>query len=227
MIQQTYTGSNNQTIAPLVMGVAHRVDVACFQVPPIDKASCGISHSSRKVRFGNSVCTAIPKWNSLVIDERTEYCRGDNNNVIATDIPRRGQMITRIIIDYHYINTQSGETTARKLNWQKVIPQGITVLAGYFNDHTIQWDSRCQVQQNAVFCDDMIDKNSLQSGDNDKATHDYTKKNHEGQSIIKLTLAHCLFTEWFILADDYATVSNYKVIQWKVGADRHEDISKM
>jgi hypothetical protein len=81
----------------------------------------------------------------LVVDERTDLSRGANEVVIATDIRRSGERITRIVNVYDQKNTHSGERPARMLDWRRVIRQGSTVLAGDFNAHSIQWDPRCQV----------------------------------------------------------------------------------
>jgi len=72
-----------------------------------------------------------------VVDERTNLSRGANEDVIATDVRRRGERITRIVNVYDQKNSHSEERPARKLNRQRVIRQGSTVLAGDFNAHSI------------------------------------------------------------------------------------------
>jgi hypothetical protein len=99
-----------------------------------------------------------------VVDEQTDLSRGVNEDVIATDLRRRGERITAIVNVYDQKNTDSGERPARKLNWQRVIRQGGTVLAGDFNAHSKQWDPRCQVQWDAAFWEDVIGKNGLEIG---------------------------------------------------------------
>jgi len=111
-----------------------------------------------------------------VVDDRTDSSRGATNNVIATDVRRRGETITRIINIYDQRTTQSGQRLARKLNWQRVIRQGGTVLEGDFNAHSIRWDPQCQVQWNAEFWDDVIDKNGLEIGNDGRATHHWSEK---------------------------------------------------
>jgi hypothetical protein len=81
----------------------------------------------------------------LEVDEWTDLSRGANEDDIATDVRRRGESITRIVNVYDQKNTHSGERPAQKLNWQRVIRQGGTVLAGDLNAHSKRWDPRCQV----------------------------------------------------------------------------------
>jgi len=80
-----------------------------------------------------------------------DLSRGANDDVIATDVRRRGEKIRRIVNIYDQKDARSGERPARKLDWQRVIRQGGTVLAGHFNAHSKQWDPRCQVQRDATF----------------------------------------------------------------------------
>jgi hypothetical protein len=64
-----------------------------------------------------------------VVNERTDLCRGANDNVMATDIRRRGELITRIFDIYNQKDTRSAERArpAWKLNCQRVIRQCGTV----------------------------------------------------------------------------------------------------
>ena len=73
----------------------------------------------------------------------------------------------------------------------------------------------------------MIDKNGLQCGNNGRATHHWTIEDHEGKSVIAVTLGNCPITEWSIPANNHTTGSDNKVTEWKVEADRLEDISRM
>jgi len=160
----------------------------------------------------------------LVVDEQTDLSRGANEYVIATNVRRRGERITRIVNVYNQKNTHSGERPASKLNWQRVIRQGSTVLAGAFNAHSIRWDPRCQVQRDAVFWEDVIDENGLEIGNDGEATHHWTREGHEGESVIDLTLANRSITKWSILADDnHPTGSDHEVIEWEVEVDRQEE----
>jgi len=115
---------------------------------------------------------------------------------------------------------QSGERPAQKLNWQRLIRQGGTVLAGDFTAHSTQWDPRCQVQQNGKFLENVIDENGLEIGNDGRATHQWTREGHEGESFIDLTLANRPITKWPILADDHTTGSDHEVIEWEVETDR-------
>jgi hypothetical protein len=158
-----------------------------------------------------------------VVDERTDLSRGANEDVIATDGRRRGERTTRIVNVYDQKNTHSGERPARKLNWQRVIRQGGTVLAGDFNAHSKRWDPRCQVQRDAAFWEDVIDENGLEIGNDGRPTHHWTREDQEGESVIDLTLANRPIVKWTILADDHATGSDHEVIEWEVGVDRQEE----
>jgi hypothetical protein len=80
-----------------------------------------------------------------VVDERTDLSRVANDDVIVNDVLSRGEMITRIFNIYDQRDTQSGERQARKLNWQRVIPQGGTVLPGDINAYSSWWDLRCHL----------------------------------------------------------------------------------
>jgi hypothetical protein len=87
----------------------------------------------------------------LVVHKRTDLSRGANEDVIATDVRRRGERIMRMVNIYDQKNTHSGERPARKLDWRRVNRQGSTVFSGEFNAHSIRWDPRCQVQRHAAF----------------------------------------------------------------------------
>jgi len=158
-----------------------------------------------------------------VVDERTDLGRGGNEDVITTDVRRREERITRIVNVDDQKNTHSGERPAGKLDRQRVIRQGSTILAGDFKAHSILWDPRWQVQRDAVFWVDVIDENGLEIGNDGEATHHWTREGHEGELVIDLTLANRLITKWSILADDNATGSDHEVIEWEVEVDRQEE----
>jgi len=69
----------------------------------------------------------------LVVDEQTDLCRGANEDAIATDARRRGEMTMRIIDAYNQRNMQLEARSAQKLNRWRGIRQGGTVVAGDFN----------------------------------------------------------------------------------------------
>ena len=73
----------------------------------------------------------------MVFDERTELSRSANEDVIASDVRRRGESITRIVNVYDEKNAYSGVRLTRKLNWQKVIQPGSIVVAEDSNAHSI------------------------------------------------------------------------------------------
>ena len=151
-----------------------------------------------------------------MVDDRTDLSRGANDDVIATDFRRRGETLTRIVNIYDPKDTQSGGRPVQKLNWQRVIQQGGTVLAGDFNGHSTTWDRRCQVQLNATFWEDVIDENGLEIGNDWRAAHHWTTEGHECESVIDLMLANGPNTMWSILADDHAMGSDHDVIECEV-----------
>jgi hypothetical protein len=209
----------------LETGVERRADVVCLQEPPRERERGGvrISHSAYEIRKRKRVWTAIRRGSGLVVDERTDLSRGVNEDVIVTDLRRRGERITRTVNVYDQKNTHSGERPARKLDWRRVIRLGITVLAGDFNTHSIPWDPRCQVQRDAAFWEDVIGENGLEIGNDGEATLHWTRDGHEGESVIDLTLANRPITKWSILADDHATGSDHEVIEWEVEVYRQEE----
>jgi len=165
----------------------------------------------------------IRRRSGLVVDEWTDVSRGANDDVVTTEVSRRRGTIIRIVNVYNQWNTPQGERPAWKLNWQRVLQQGGTVLTGDLNAHSIQWDPRCQVQQNAAFWEDVIDENRLEIGNNGRATHHGMREDHEGESVIDMTLANQPITKWSILADDHTSGSVYEVIEWEVQPDRPEE----
>jgi hypothetical protein len=78
------------------------------------------------------------------------------------------------------------------------------------------------VQQNATFGEDVIDKNGLEIGNDGRATHHWTREDHEGESVIDLTLANRPIAKRSMLADDHAMGSDHEVIELDVEADRQE-----
>jgi hypothetical protein len=153
----------------------------------------------------------------LVVNQRTDLSRGANGDVVATDLRRKGESITRIVNSYNQMNTHSGERPARKLNWQRLIRQGSTVVAGDFNPDSIPWDPRCQVQRDAAFWEDVTDEKGLEIGNDGEAHHHWTREGDEGESVINLPLENRQITNWSILAnDDHATGSDDEDIEWDI-----------
>ena len=129
-----------------------------------------------------------------MVDHQTDISRGANEDVIATAVGCRGEMITGIITIYEQKNMHSGERQGRMMNWQRVIQQRSTILVRDYNTHSIQWNPRCQVQRNAAFWEDVIDQNGLEIGDNGEATHHWTRDGHEGEWVIDLMPANRTIT---------------------------------
>jgi len=135
VVQHNCSRSYEWTITALETGVQRRADVVCLQEPPRERGEIGISHSAYNIRKTIRVWTAIRMGGGLVVDERLDLRRGANDNVIATDVRRRGEKIWRINNIYYQKDARLGERerSARMLNWQSVIWQGGTVLVGHFN----------------------------------------------------------------------------------------------
>jgi len=172
------------------MGVECKADEVCLQEPPRERGGFVISHSAYEIRKRQRVWTAIRKGCGLVVDERTDLSRAANDDVIVTDFRRRGEKISRIVNVYDQRDTQLGERQAQKVNWQRVIQQGGTVLAGDFNAHSSRWDLWCRAQRDAAFWEAVIDENGLEIGNDGRSTHYWPREDHEGELVIDLTLAN-------------------------------------
>jgi len=160
----------------------------------------------------------------VVVDERTHWRRGANEDGIATDIKRRGERITRIVNVHDPKNKHSGGWPPRNLNLQTVIMQGSTVWPGGLNPQSIPWNSRWQVQREAAFCEEVTDENGLDMGIHGETTHQRRRHGHEHESVIDLTLANWPIITWCIeAADDHATGSDHDVMEREVWVDRQEE----
>jgi hypothetical protein len=150
--------------------------------PPRERKGFEIRHTAYEIRERTRVWTAVRKGSGLAVDERTDLSKGGNDDVIVTDVRRKGEKITRIVNIYDQNDTQSRERPARKLRWQQIILQGCTVLTGDFNAHSTQWDLRCTAQRDAVFWEDIIDQNGLDIGNDDSATDYWKREDLKGKS---------------------------------------------
>jgi len=133
VIQHNCTRLNEWAIAVMEMGVEPRADVVLLQEPLTETGLTGISNSAYEVGKRIRDSTAIHVGSGLVVVEWTDLSCGANDDVIAMDVRRRGQTITKIVNGYDHGDTQSGERPGWKLHWQRVIRQGGTVLAVDFN----------------------------------------------------------------------------------------------
>jgi len=109
VIQHNCARSYEWTIAALETGVERRANVVCFQEPPRETGEFGISHSAYEIRKRKRVWTAIRKGSGPVVDERMVLSRVANDNVIATNVRRRGETIMRMVNVYDQKDAQSGE----------------------------------------------------------------------------------------------------------------------
>jgi len=120
--------------------------------------------------------TAIHRGSGLVVEERTDLCRGVNNDVIVTDVRGRGVKRTRIVNVYDQRDTHSGERQVQKTNWQSIIRQGKTVLGGDFTSHSSRRDPMCHAQNNAALWEGVIDNNGMEIGNDGRSTLFRTKR---------------------------------------------------
>jgi hypothetical protein len=97
VIQHNCARSYEWTIAALETGVERRADIVCLQEPPRERGGIGISHSAYEIRKRKTVWTVIPRGSGLVVDEQMDLSRGANEDVIATDVRRKGERIPRIV----------------------------------------------------------------------------------------------------------------------------------
>jgi hypothetical protein len=111
-IQHNNARSYEWTMVALETRVESKVHVLCLQEKPRERRGVGNSHWVYEIRNRKRVWTAIGKGSGLVVDERTDSSRGANDNIIVTDIRRRGQRITRIVQNDDQRDTQSGERRA-------------------------------------------------------------------------------------------------------------------
>jgi len=135
-IQHNSASLYKWTIVALETWVEPTADVVCLQQPQREMGGVEISYHVYKIRKRERVCTVIRMGGGLVVDERKDGSWGANNNVMDTDIRRRGEKITMIVNSYDQRDTESGEKQVRNSNRQRVIRHGRTVLAGDFDSLT-------------------------------------------------------------------------------------------
>jgi len=102
---------------------------------------------------------AVRMGSGFTTDQLTDLSRSANDDVMVTEIKRRGEKITRIINVSDQRDIQTGQRWARKLNWHRAIPQGGgTIIAGDMNAHRRRWDLRCREQRDATFWEEIINE---------------------------------------------------------------------
>jgi len=144
-------------MAALETGVDGKADLVLLPGSPGENARIGISPAAYGIRKQKRVWTAVCKGCGLATDERGDLSMGANDNVIVTNVKRRGEKMTRIINVYDQRDVQTGERRARKLNWHRAIRQGgSTVIAGDMNANSGSWDPRCREQHDATFWEEII-----------------------------------------------------------------------
>jgi hypothetical protein len=148
----------------------------------------------------------VREGSRLGTHHRTDLSRGAYNDVMVTDLTRRGEKMTRIINVYDQRDVQTGERRGRKLNWHRAIPhEGGTIIAGDMNAHSRRWDPKSRQQRDATCWQEIIDEYGLQIGNDDCPTHHWVRNGDQGESTIDLTLATQLITRWSMLDGSHAT----------------------
>jgi len=104
-------------MAALETGVDQKADLVLLQEPPGEEGRMGICHPAYEIRKRKRVWSVVHKENGLAMDKRIDLSRGTNNDVVVTDVKRRGEKMTRIIHVYDQRDIQTGERPARMRNW--------------------------------------------------------------------------------------------------------------
>jgi len=117
--------------------VEQLADVVILQEPPAERGGSRISHSAYEIRKQMRVWTAVCKGCGLATNQQTDLSRGANDNVIVSDVRRRGEKIMRIINIYDQSDMQTRARQAKKTNWYRIIRQGdSTILTIDCNEHS-------------------------------------------------------------------------------------------
>jgi hypothetical protein len=181
-----------------------------LQEPPKERGRIGLSHLPYEISKRKKVWISVRKVSGLATDERTYLSRGANNDVIATDVKRRGGKMTRAINIDNQRDMETSERQARKIKWSRMFRQrgGGTILVGDFNAHSRRWDPRWKKQGEARFWGETIDEHGLEIGNVVQPTHHWARNGEEGESTIDLTIASRPIARWTILHGTHATDSD-------------------
>jgi len=120
-IQHNCARSSAWTLAALGTGVDGKAAVLLLQEPPGEKGRIGIRRLVYEISKRKRVWTAVRKGSGLATDELTDLSRGMNDDVVVTDVARRGEKMTRIINGYDQRGLQTGERRARKRIWHRAM----------------------------------------------------------------------------------------------------------
>jgi len=104
VIQHNCARSLEWTITALETGDECREDVVCLQEPQKEIGAIRISHSAYEIRNRKRLRTAMTRVSGLVVDHRTDFSRGANDDIIHTAIRDRAETITRIVRIYNQRN---------------------------------------------------------------------------------------------------------------------------
>jgi len=69
------------------------------------------------------VWTAVRVGRGLATEKRIDHSRGTNDNVIVTDVNRRGEKMTKVINIYDQRDMRTRERHARKIHCSSIIRQ--------------------------------------------------------------------------------------------------------
>jgi len=160
----------------------------------------------------------------LATDERTDLCRGPNDDVMETHVNTRGEKMTRIINVDDQGDVHTGERRARKLIWHRAILKGGgTTIAGDINAHSRRWDPTCREKHDVTFWEEIRDEYGLEIRNDDWPTHHWARNGEHGEWTIELTLATRPITRWTLLERSHAIGSDHEVIEWQFNFDKQEE----
>jgi hypothetical protein len=124
-------------MAVLTMQVEQLADVVILQKLPAERGGSRISQPPYEIRKQMRVWTAVCKGCGLATNQQTDLSRGANDNVIVSDMGRRGEKIMRIINIYDQCDMQTRARQAKNTNWPRSIRQGdSTILIIDCNEHS-------------------------------------------------------------------------------------------
>jgi hypothetical protein len=85
------------------------------------RGGIGSSHTAYKIRKQNRIWTAVHKGSDYATDQQTDLSRCVNDDVIVTDVQRRGEKVTRVINMYDQRVVRFRERHMRNIYWSRII----------------------------------------------------------------------------------------------------------
>jgi len=212
-------------MAAYEMRVERMADMICLQESREEREGVGISHPVYDIRKRKRVWTAVRQGRGFPSNALTNLSKKAVGDVNVVDINTRGQKMTWIVNVYDKREGETGERSARRLNWHRILLQGgcRMVLAGDFNTHRQCCNRRCTERRAATYWELIIDEHWLDIGNNDRHAHYWTSHDSTAESVIHLTLANRIFGKWMIVDGCYATGSEHQIIEWELEMEKQEE----